>query len=58
MAACAKCTLAVPAKWVSEEGGDEVSLTLVVVVVVEGVVVVVLAVKAGLGADLDVEEGF
>ena len=44
MAACAKCTLAVPAKWVSEEGGDEVSLTLVVVVVVEGVAVVVLAV--------------
>ena len=44
MAACAKCTLAVPAKWVSEEVGDEVSLTLVVVVVVEGVAVVVLAV--------------
>ena len=44
MAACAKCTLAVPAKWVSEEGGDVVSLTLVVVVVVEGVAVVALAV--------------
>ena len=44
MAACAKCTLAVPAKWVSEEGVDEVSLTFVVVVVGEGVAVVVLAV--------------
>ena len=44
MAACAKCTLAVPAKWVSEEGGDEVSLPVVVVVAVEGVAVVVLAV--------------
>ena len=57
MAACAKCTLAVPAKWVSEEVGDELSLIVVVVVVVVGVAVVVLAVKAGLGADFDVEEG-
>ena len=44
MAACAKCTLAVPAKWVSEEGDEEVSLILVVVVAVEGVAVVALAV--------------
>ena len=59
MAACAKCTLAVPAKWVSDEDGGEVSLMLgsVVAVIVAGVAVVVLAVKAGLGADFDVEEG-
>ena len=42
MAACAKCTLAVPAKCVSEEEGGVVVLAVVAVVAV-----VVLAVKAG-----------
>ena len=59
VAAWAKCTLAVPAKWVSEEAGEEGSVILAVVVVVVavgGVAVVVLAAKAGLVGDLDVEE--
>ena len=60
VAACAKCTFAVPAKCVSEEEGEDVGLALgaVVVVVGTGVAVVVLAVKAGLGDGLGVEECF